>query len=925
MIAALLLLWAPLALVPAALAQDSPAQDAPAQAPAELPPITVPPSLVDFAEAEYPAAAAEQGVTGTVMLLISIDATGAVTQVQVDSEPQRAETLGAETLGAEILGAETPEGTPATWGFGEAAAAAARLWRFSPAQDASGPVPVAIQFAYDFTAPPPPPAPEAAGASPAQVEGQLVEMGTRRPLDGFPVVLTDSQGARVELSTDAEGRFAGTNLAPGPVAISATYPGYDRVDKQVTAPALVDGVLDGSPATVRLWLRNLSYRDDEIVGVYRLPVEDVTKQTISTEEVRRIPGTFGDPIRVIQNLPGAARAPLGTGLLVIRGANPEDSAVYIDGIRVPLIYHLGGYRSVINADLVDSIDYLPGGYGVQYGRSTGGVVDVKTKREFPERRRLTWKTDVLDTSALLEGRAGKQGQLGFAVAARRSYIDALIPFFTKDSGFTIKPRWYDYQLKAQALKLPRGHLSAFVFGFQDVLRVSTPTSFAQGTDQDTQGAIGTMYGTHRAVVQWEQPLASDLSLKLVPSLGLDVAGFHLGSAFDLTQKQVLLELRSELDWKAAPAAEVTAGIDFIGGWYKFKTVFPFDPTSIASYDPLAERQPFSQVGTGWAWGPDFYLSTDLRPLADRSRLLIKPGIRTSVLNIVHQLSVASVDPRLIARAEIIKGGSLKLGTGLYSQPPQPYESWRPDGDVQLQFERAWSHELGWEQQLKGGVDADVSVFYKTLDHLIVSNPDLVSFDDQFFINEGIGRVYGLEAILRKAPTGRLFGWISYTLSRSVRNDYPTRTGGAHPGLFGPFDTSLGWYNYDFDQTHILVGVAGYKLPRDFEISGKVQYVTGNPYTPYAGGVYDVDQDTYMPYSTGTYNSSRQPPFTAVDLRADKLFTFKRWQLELYIDLLNVYRGENPEFTNDNYDYTEMRYIRGLPFIPSPGFQAEFQF
>ena len=121
---------------------------------------------------------------------------------------------------------------------------------------------------------------------------------------------------------------------------------------------------------------------DEMVIVYETPPSpEITRRSIGVEEIKKVPGTFGDPVRVIQNLPGAARAPFGTGFLVIRGANPEDSAVSVDGIRVPLIYHLGGYVSIINADLIDSVDYLPGGYSTRYGRSMGGVIDVKTRDE----------------------------------------------------------------------------------------------------------------------------------------------------------------------------------------------------------------------------------------------------------------------------------------------------------------------------------------------------------------------------------------------------------------------------------------------------------------------------------------------------------------------------------------------------------------
>jgi hypothetical protein len=120
-------------------------------------------------------------------------------------------------------------------------------------------------------------------------------------------------------------------------------------------------------------------------------------------------------------------------------------------------------------------------------------------------------------------------------------------------------------------------------------------------------------------------------------------------------------------------------------------------------------------------------------------------------------------------------------------------------------------------------------------------------------------------------------------------------------------------------------VAGYQLPRDIGISSKVQYVTGNPTTPYSGGIADLDQDSFMGYSTANYNSERLAPFFSVNFRTDKTFTFKRWQLETYVDLLNAIHGDNPEFVVYNYDYTESTYIGSLPFIPSIGFESNFTF
>ena len=274
-------------------------------------------------------------------------------------------------------------------------------------------------------------------------------------------------------------------------------------------------------------------------------------------------------------------------------------------------------------------------------------------------------------------------------------------------------------------------------------------------------------------------------------------------------------------------------------------------------------------------------------------------------------------------------GTVVPGTGRYVegrirhlQPaPQPFEAYRPDVRVLLGYERAWASELGWEQQFGEAVSADAAVFYKDLDDLIVQNSAFTDLQSQFYTNDGIGRIYGAEFMLRHALVDRFFGWVSYTVSRSERNDRPGEAVDVDDFADPTQAPDSNWYLFDYDQTHIVVALAGYRLPRDFEISAKVQHVTGNPYTPYAGGVYDIDQDFYFAFQSANRNGERLPPFFALDARVDKLFTFKNWQLELYLDLLNAVRGQNPEFQLYNYDYTESTYIRGLPFIPSPGFEA----
>jgi hypothetical protein len=581
----------------------------------------------------------------------------------------------------------------------------------------------------------------------------------------------------------------------------------------------------------------------------------------------------------------------------------------VDGIRIPYIFHLGGFESVINPDLVGAVDYLPGGFGPRYGRSTGGAVDVSSRQEFPERIQARWSTDALDSGLLVMGSLGKDDQHGFGLAARRSYIDAFLPLFLGD-GFVAIPQWWDYQAKYQSQGKGKWRASALAFGFQDTLFVHTPEGYSQGSDQDTQGDVYTEYGTHRVMATLEGDLGNNLRLFAAPSFGNDYRSFTLGNSFGITESRWIMELRAELTWAPSDHVTALAGIDFIGGWSDFSIEFPFNPQSFADTDPTAEREAWTIEDTVDGWGPDPYVGVELRPLADPEALLVAPGVRFMYIIVPGEFTTTGWDPRLAARWRPYKSGMLKASAGLYHQPPQTFQMYRSDDKhVDLGAEQSAAVSLGIEQQVTQAIRFEVEGFYKDLSNLIVNNTDFETLDDQFFTNEGLGRVYGVEVMLRHEPVNRLFGWISYTLSRSERQDHPGEP----------------WYPFDFDQAHILVGLAGYHFPYDIDVSLKGQYTTGNPYTPYALGVYDVDADMYNAFSSGDYNSERLAPYWAFSARIDKLFTFRRWQLDLYLDLLNVLHGTNPEFQVYNYDYTESVFVEGLPFIPSPGFEARFEF
>ncbi len=805
--------------------------------------------------------------------------------------------------------------------FAQALIDAIRAWSWTPAQTAAGPIDATFTYAYTFEL-------DRTVVLPVNLTGQVREMATRNELGEVSVSVrleSEDGGEPIELltTTDAEGRFELRGVPSGLHAIRLVHGGH----KVSTTEVLV---VDGELVDVKLWMEK-SGLTEELVVVGEREKEEVTRHTLSIEEIKRIPGTFGDPVKAIQTLPGAARTPFGTGLLVIRGANPEDSGVYIDGIRIPIIYHLTGTTSVISPELIDSVDYLPGGYGVQYGRTMGGTIDVKTKKDFGDDPKLVWGTDILDSQLFFEGKLGKKKKQGIAVGARRSYIDAFIPIFTGDTGYTIKPRYWDYQLK-WAPQLEGGtQASVFWYGFDDKLTVATPEDVAQGSDQDTQGDLGIQYNSHRIVGRWRKEFTDSLALDLTPSLGIDTSNLGLGSDFTLKNGTWLGNVRGQLEWQATPAVEVVPGFDLYGGfwWFEFASAVNFESAD----DPLAEREPVGFDGRGNFWSPDPFVKVNLRPLDNRERWLVTPGVRlnTTLLStgggvagdVERRNSVTqSVDPRILSRFEIVpERFAIKGATGLYHQPPQPQEAVGVGTAANVGYERSWSSSLGFQHRLNQALNYNVDVFYRSMDEQIVFDEAWTGYGSNPFVNEGLGRAYGTEVILRHDPANRFFGWISYTLSRSVRNDYPSSCEDpAGNDLLGIGEC---WIRFDFDQTHILSAQGGYDLPHDFGVSAQVQYVTGNPFSPYNAGVYDADSDFYNGFAVGKPNSERLPPYVQTSLRFDKLFTFKSWQLETYVDLLNVVRGVNPEFTLYNYDYSEYAYVRGLPFIPNIGIEAKF--
>ena len=230
--------------------------------------------------------------------------------------------------------------------------------------------------AVDAAPPPPPPPPDV-----LLVVGRLREKGTRNPLPGaeVTVILRTAEGkdktGMVVGGTDAEGRFEVKGQPRSAMRLMVSEPRHEPCIRDLVAFELTGD----KPFEVDCLVPKGGAPSYETTVRARKPPPAVTRYELSQPELKVVPGTFGDPLRVVQNLPGVARTPFGLGALVIRGASPNDSGIYVEGHKIPLLYHFLVGPGVLAPELIDRIDFFPGNFGVTYGRVTAGIVDVGIK------------------------------------------------------------------------------------------------------------------------------------------------------------------------------------------------------------------------------------------------------------------------------------------------------------------------------------------------------------------------------------------------------------------------------------------------------------------------------------------------------------------------------------------------------------------
>ena len=320
------------------------------------------------------------------------------------------------------------------------------------------------------------------------------------------------------------------------------------------------------------------------------------------------------------------------------------------------------------------------------------------------------------------------------------------------------------------------------------------------------------------------------------------------------------------------------------------------------------------------------------------KLMLVPGLRIEHFDFQKDHDFAAM-PRFTARWQIFGDTTLKAAYGIYNKLPRPQYMIAGIGNPSLLPERSEQFVAGIEHTFTPLNNVDFQLYYNKRYRLVSPSSNAMfgnsKYDAQIWSNEGTGRSYGLEILLRHLPSpdSIFYGWIAYTLSRSWRQDHAassaytlvdTDNGAQTVTPYGARATTE--YLSPFDQTHILTVIGQWILPWGLQAGFRFRLVSGDPITPLnqARVYYDADSDAYVvdPNSVKR-NSSRLPTFDQLDVRIDKTWTYDLWRLTAFLEVLNVYNATNVEAIQYDYRYQDRVDLSLLPVIPVLGVKGEF--
>ena len=730
------------------------------------------------------------------------------------------------------------------------------------------------------------------------IKGRVYSSKSNAPLELATVRV---QGSNLGATTDIEGGFVISGVNPGFIRLIVTMLGYE------TTTSTEVQVVGNQTSFIDIALDEASTNLSEVVVrprvLFKRAESPLSIQTLSLKQIEKSAGANRDISKLVQRLPGVGATDLNRNDLIVRGGGPSENVFYLDGIEIPVINHFatqgasGGVVGVINPDFVREIDFYTGAFPASRGNALSSVMEVKQRDGDADRMRINASVGASDAGLTVEGPLGSKST--FIASARQSYLQWLF----KAMKLPILPTYNDFQVKYKYRINAHNELSIVGIGAIDNMRLNTQLQ-TTGTEAQryilgylpeynqwnyTIGAVYKHYGEGH-IDNWilSRNMLRNSSVKHQnndPSLP---------KLSEYESDETENKLRYERVYTTLPfKLSFGAGLRYASYTNRSgRLTYQSGQVVSLSYDAQIKQLAYS----AFAQASDEYLDK-------RLKLSLGLNLVGNTLNPAMSNPLPQLSPRLSASFALTDDIDLNANLGRYAmQPSYTSMGYRASDGTYANKERLryiMSNQalLGMEYHPGDHLRFSVEGFYKSYSAYPISEDEGVSLASkgteygqvgaEAVLSTGLGRAYGVEVVARLLSWNEFSATATYTLFRSEFTD--------KSGVYRPSS---------WDTGQMINLLASYRLGKSWYISASWRYSGGAPYTPIDmelstnKAAWAVTNQAYPDYAR--FNTLRLPAKHQLDLRLDKEFYFKRWMLNLYVDVQNAYLSSyvsSPIYTN----------------------------
>lgn len=645
---------------------------------------------------------------------------------------------------------------------------------------------------------------------------------------------------------------------------------------------------------------------------------------ISIKEVNNVPVLFGerDVLKTIQLLPGVLSAGEGNSGFFVRGGTTDQNLILLDEAMVYNASHLLGFFSTFNSDAIKDVNLYKGGMPAQYGGRLASVLDVSMLDGNNQKFGMDGGIGLIASRLKVEGPI-KKDKGSFMLSGRRTYADLFLKLSSDTSVNSSVLYFYDLNLKANYQLDQNNTLYLSGYFGKDVL------GYANDFDFDWGNATGTLRWNH----VFNSRLFSNTSL-IYSDFKYNVGVYTDNNDLKINSRIQNLNLKQDFHYFSSNKSNIRFGLNLMRQEISPAGIDASEESDINSLK-IENRQGYELAAyISHEWKPSNRLSF-LYGLRLNSFLLMGPGefntydsegdiIQTDIYGSGKLVkSYINPEPRFSANYKLNEQSSIKASYNRNTQnlhqltnttSSLPTDAWvLSSNNIKPQI--ADQGALGYYRNFDNDqYEFSAEVYYKDMQNQIdyKNAADLqANAHVEAELVYGVGKSYGLELFVKKR-TGRLNGWVSYTLSRSKRRFDEINNGR--------------WFAARQDRIHNVAIVGMYKFSDRWSFSGTFVYYTGNAVT-FPSGKYSIGGKSTWYYTER--NGYRMPDYHRLDLGATlESKPGKRFKSSWTFGLYNAYNRKNAyiiDFRENENDpnVTEAYKVALFGIIPSVTWNFKF--